>query len=63
MPKPIYTQIRIDEETFYKGKILAAIYDESFNKFMINALRNEIRKYESKYGELPQTVPRYDTDG
>ena len=54
----VYTQVRIDEETFYKGKILAAVYDESFNKFMIRTLRNEIHRYESEYGELPKVIPR-----
>ena len=27
----LFTQVRIDDETFAKGKILAAIYGESFN--------------------------------
>ena len=61
MPKPIYTQIRIDEETFYKSKILAAVYDESFNKLMIRVLRDEIRRYETEYGELPKVISRNNT--
>ena len=53
-----FTQVRIDEETFAKGKILAAIYGESFNHLMVRAIRNEILNYESKNGSLPNpTVP------
>lgn len=52
--KPIFTQVRIDEETFLKGKILAAIYDESFNSLMVRAVRNEIRAYEAEHGPLPK---------
>ena len=51
--KPIFTQVRIDEETFLKGKILAAVYDESFNSLMVRAVRNEIRAYEAEHGPLP----------
>ena len=49
-----YTQVRIDDETFLKGKILAAIYDESFNHLMVRAIRNEIRNYEASNGPLPK---------
>lgn len=51
--KPVFTQVRIDEETFLKGKILAAVYDESFNSLMVRAVRNEIRAYEAEHGPLP----------
>ena len=54
----IYTQVRIDEATFLKGKILVAIYDESFNhlmiRFMVRAIRNEIKNYEVLNGSLPE---------
>ena len=54
--KTLFTQVRIDEETFLKGKILAAIMDLSFNSLMVRAIRNEIKKYESEYGELPKPL-------
>ena len=54
-----YTQVRIDDETFLKGKILAAVYDESFNHLMVRAIRNEIRTYEASNGPLPKpAVPK-----
>lgn len=53
-PKIIFTQVRIDEDTFLKGKILAAVYDESFNKLMVRAVQNEIRNYEADNGPLPE---------
>ena len=49
-----YTQVRIDDDTFLKGKILAAIYDESFNHLMVRAIRKEIRHYETHNGPLPK---------
>ena len=49
-----YTQVRIDDDTFLKGKILAAIYDESFNHLMVRAIRNEIKNYEALNGSLPE---------
>ena len=49
-------QIRFDEYTYAKGKVLAAIYDESFNSVLIRSLRNEIRRYEDKHGELPGQI-------
>jgi hypothetical protein len=52
----IFTQIRLDEDTFLKGKILASIYDLSFNSFMIRAIKNELKNYEEEYGELPKPV-------
>ena len=49
-----YTQVRIDDDTFLKGKILAAIYDESFNHLMVRAIRKEIKHYEDVNGPLPK---------
>ncbi len=49
-------QARFDEETFAKGKVLAAVYGESFNAVLIRALKNEIRRYEEKYGGLPRQI-------
>ena len=49
-------QIRFDEYTYSKGRVLAAIYGESFNSVLIRSLRNEIRRYEDKYGELPEQI-------
>ena len=43
--------MRLDEETFLKGKILAAVYDESFNSLMVRAA---IRAYEAEHGPLPE---------
>ena len=54
--KPLFTQVRIDEDTFLKGKILAAIMDLSFNSLMVRAIRNEIKKYEAEHGELPKPI-------
>ena len=49
-------QTRFDEDTYAKGKVLAAIYGESFNAILVRALRNEIRRYEERHGELPGQV-------
>ncbi len=53
-------QARFDETLFAKGKMLAAIYDESFNSVLVRALTNEIKRYEAKYGELPRQVEPID---
>ncbi len=50
----VFTQVRIDEQTFRRGKILAAIYDISFNQLMVEAIRHEIRSYEETNGSLPK---------
>ena len=50
------TQIRLDEYSYSKGRVLAAVYGESFNALIIRSLRNEIKRYEEKYGELPQLI-------
>ncbi|MBR1436912.1 MAG: hypothetical protein IJ587_06050 [Synergistaceae bacterium] len=47
---------RIDDETFLKGKILAAVYNESFNHLMVRAVRNEIRTYKASNDPLPEPV-------
>jgi hypothetical protein len=52
----VFTQVRLDEDTFLKGKILASIYDLSFNSFVIRAIKNELKNYEADYGELPKPV-------
>ena len=52
----IFTQIRIDEDTFLRGKILASVYDLSFNSFVIRAINEQIKQYEAQYGELPKPV-------
>ena len=49
-------QTRFDEETYAKGKVLSAIYGESFNALLVRSLRNEIRRYENNHGELPRQV-------
>jgi hypothetical protein len=54
--KPIATQVRIDDDLFAKGKILAAIYDESFNSLLVKCLDKEIHAYEEKYGDLPKPL-------
>jgi hypothetical protein len=57
MSQPIAsTQVRIDEDLFSKGQILAAIYDESFNSLLVKALAKEIQSYESEHGELPKPL-------
>ncbi|MDR2180479.1 MAG: hypothetical protein LBP21_09235 [Synergistaceae bacterium] len=55
-PRRVAIQTRFDEETFAKGKVLAAIYDESFNAVLVRALKNEIRRYEARYGKLPPQI-------
>ena len=52
----IFTQIRIDEDTFLRGKILASIHDLSFNAFVIHAIKDQIRQYEAQYGDLPKPI-------
>jgi len=56
---PVFTQVRIDESTFLRGKVLAAIYNESFNQLMVEAIRHEIQKYEDEHGSLPKPEPKY----
>jgi hypothetical protein len=56
LARRVALQTRFDEETYSKGKVLAAIYDESFNAVLVRSLKNEIRRYEEKYGELPRQV-------
>ena len=55
-PRTVATQTRFDEDTYAKGKVLAAIYGESFNATLVRALKNEIQRYEDQYGVLPRQV-------
>ena len=55
-PRTVATQTRFDEATYAKGKVLAAIYDESFNATLVRALKNEIKRYEDNHGELPRQI-------
>ena len=52
----IFSQLRIDEDSFLKSKILASLYSLSFNAFVLRAIKNEIQKYETEYGELPKPI-------
>jgi hypothetical protein len=52
----IAIQTRFDKETYAKGKVLSAIYDESFNALLVRSMRNEIRRYEGRYGDLSSQV-------
>lgn len=52
----IATQLRIDAQLFAKAKILAAIYDESFNSFASRVIHSEIERYENEHGELPKPL-------
>ena len=52
----VATQTRFNEDIYAKGKVLAAIYDESFNATVVRALKNEIQRYEDRYGALPSQV-------
>ena len=54
--RTVATQTRFDEITYAKGKVLAAVYDESFNATLVRALKNEIQRYEDRYGTLPRQV-------
>ena len=50
------TQVRFPEETYAKARVLAAIYDTSFNQFLVDILDEKIRQWESDHGVLP-TLP------
>ena len=52
----VFTQLRIDEDSFLKSKILASVYSLSFNAFVLRALKNEIQHYEAEHGELPKPI-------
>ena len=52
----VATQTRFDEATYAKGKVLSAIYDESFNATLVRALKNEIKRYEDRHGKLPNQI-------
>ena len=57
MSKIVATQVRLEEDLFVRGKILAAIYDESFNSLLVRTLDNEIQRYEEEHGDLPKPLP------
>ena len=57
MSNTIATQLRLDGELFAKAKILAAIYDESFNAFTARLIETEINRYETEHGALPEPRP------
>jgi NRPS condensation-like uncharacterized protein len=52
----VFTQLRIDEDSFLKSKILASVYGLSFNAFVLRAIKNEIQNYEAEHGELPKPI-------
>ena len=52
----VFTQLRIDEDSFLKSKILASVYSLSFNAFVLRAIKNEIQNYEAEHGELPKPI-------
>ena len=56
MSRIVATQVRVDEDLFSKGKILAAIYDESFNALLVRILTKEIQEYEARHGDLPRPL-------
>ncbi|MDR0615995.1 MAG: hypothetical protein LBG29_04225 [Synergistaceae bacterium] len=55
-PGRVAIQTRFDEATYAKGKVLSAIYGESFNALLVRSLKNEIRRYEERYGGLPRQI-------
>ena len=50
------TQLRIESDLFAKAKILAAVYDESFNALAVRLLQNAVTRYEQDHGPLPQPL-------
>lgn len=56
MASTIATQLRIDADLFAKAKILAAIYDQSFNSFASSLLTSAIEHYEAEHGALPEPL-------
>jgi predicted HicB family RNase H-like nuclease len=56
MSKIVSTQLRLDETLFAKSKILAAVYDESFNAFAARTIQEAVKIYEAKHGELPKPL-------
>ena len=56
MPELIRTQTRFPETIYSKARVLAAIYDVSFNQFLVDVLNEKIVAWESAHGDLP-TLP------
>ena len=56
MPDLVRTQTRFPEEVYAKARVLAAIYDVSFNQFLVDVLTEKIAAWESEHGDLP-TLP------
>ena len=56
MPDLVRTQTRFPEEVYAKARVLAAIYDVSFNQFLVDVLNEKIAAWESAHGDLP-TLP------
>ncbi|OFB66855.1 hypothetical protein [Synergistes jonesii] len=52
----VATQLRIDNRLFAKAKILAAVYDESFNAFASRIIQSEVERYENEHGALPEPL-------
>ena len=59
MPDLVRTQTRFPEEVYAKARVLAAIYDVSFNQFLVDVLTEKIAAWESEHGDLP-TLPAED---
>ncbi len=56
MPELVRTQTRFPETVYAKARVLAAIYDVSFNQFLVDVLNEKIAAWESAHGDLP-TLP------
>lgn len=56
MSQLVRTQVRFPEDTYAKSRVLAAIYDKSFNQFLVDVLNEKINHWESQNGTLP-TLP------
>lgn len=52
----VRTQTRFPEDVYAKARVLAAIYDVSFNQFLVDVLNEKIAAWESAHGDLP-TLP------
>ena len=53
MPELVRTQTRFPEEVYAKARVLAAIYDVSFNQFFVDVLKEKIAAWEAGHGDLP----------
>lgn len=51
---PVYrTQVRVPEKLFEKARVLASVYQVSFNQLVVDLLFEKINSWESVHGELP----------